>query len=142
MATAATSAAPATSSGRRGRRRAGARQSAGGSARSSDGSCSRIARSSRRSGGLGSKPSFGAQPGRGTAVRVERLRLPTAAVEREHQQAEQVLAVGMSRDQPLELTDHLPVAADGELRLDPSLGCREHQLLELRDLRALPTTQP
>ena len=93
-------------------------------------------------GRAGLQAEFGSQPRRSTAVRVERLRLPTAAVEREHQQAEQVLAVGMSRGQPLELTDDLPVAAEGELRLDSSLGCREHQLLELRDLRPYPRLEP
>ena len=104
----------AASNGRRGRRRAAPAPGRArvGSARSSDGSCSRIARSSRRSGGPGSSRARAQRDE--AAVRVERLRLPAAAVEREHQQAEQVLAVGMSRDQPFELTDDL-VAAEGEL---------------------------
>ena len=82
----------------------------------------------------GLQAELGSQPRRGTAVRVERLRLPAAAVEREHQLAEQVLAVGMGRDERLELADYLPVAAERELGLDPRLGRREHQLIELRHL--------
>jgi hypothetical protein len=87
---------------------------------------------SQRRAGL--QAELGSQPRSGTAVRVERLPLPTAAVQREHQQAEQVLALRVDRDQSLELTDCLPMAAERELRLDPSLRCREHQLLEPRNL--------
>jgi hypothetical protein len=67
-------------------------------------------------------------------VDAERLGLPAAAVEREHQLPAQALPQRMSGDEVLELTRHLRVAAEREVGLEPLLAEVETELLEPRDL--------
>ena len=88
------------------------------------------------------------------AVRLQRLRLPARAVQREHQLAAQPLAMRMLRDQRLQLADELGVPAQRQVGLDPLLERRQPQLLEpaaldprerllaeLRQRRAAPQRQ-
>ena len=56
------------------------------------------------------------------AVHLERLRLPSRAVEREHQLCPQALAQRMRVNERFELRDEIGVRADGELRLGPLLA--------------------
>src|SRR5262249_3215722 len=65
----------------------------------------------------------------------ERVRLPSAAVEREHQLSAHPLPQGMSRDQHLQLRHQRSVATEGELRLNSLLQREQSQLLEPPDLR-------
>ena len=68
-------------------------------------------------------------------VRLERIHLATAAVEREHQLRSGSLAVRLSGDEPLQVGDDVDVAAERELRVDELLARRQLELLEPRDLR-------
>ena len=70
------------------------------------------------------------------AVDLERLGLPAAAIEREHQLAAQSLAERVGGDQGLELADERRVAAELELGVDPLLERGEAQLVEPRGLEA------
>ena len=63
-------------------------------------------------------------------VRLERLGLSARAVEREHQLAAQALAMGVLRDQRLQLADQLGVAAERKVGLDALLERREAQVVE------------
>ena len=69
-------------------------------------------------------------------VRLERLGLPAAAVQREHQLRAGPLPVRLGRDERLEVGDNVEVPPERELRVDELLPRRELQLLEPRDLRA------
>ena len=66
----------------------------------------------------------------GCAVRLERLGLAPAAVERQHLQAAQALAQRVLGDQRLELRGDGRVAAERELRRDPVLERRDPELVE------------
>ena len=66
-------------------------------------------------------------------VRVQRVRLPARAVEREHQLAAKSLAVGMLGDQRLELRHECGITAEDEVGVDPLLERSEPQLLQLCD---------
>src|SRR5262249_1667149 len=66
------------------------------------------------------EPKLG-EPGRRVAVRLGPLRLPTRAVEREHELAAGPLTVWVLGDQRLELADQLRVAAERDVGLDPLL---------------------
>jgi hypothetical protein len=68
-----------------------------------------------------------------TAIDGERLRLPTLAIEREHQLPAQPLAKRMRRDEIFELGDDSGVRAELELRLDPQLERVCAQFLQPRD---------
>ena len=68
-------------------------------------------------------------------VRLQRIRLAVAAVEREHQLAAKPLAVRVLADQRLQRRDHVGVAAEGELRLDELLARGDPLLLEPGDRR-------
>ena len=57
----------------------------------------------------------------GVVVGLERLGLPTRAIERQHQLPPEALAQGVRVDQALEVADELRVGACVELRLDPLL---------------------
>ena len=57
----------------------------------------------------------------GVAVRLQRLGLPTGAVEGLHQQAAGSLPKRMLRDEALQLAHDIGVAAERELGLDPPL---------------------
>jgi hypothetical protein len=67
-------------------------------------------------------------------IRLERVRLPVAAVEREHELAAQALSVRVLADQDLELLHDLRVPRERQLRLDQVLQCRDMQVLETSDL--------
>ena len=67
-------------------------------------------------------------------VGLERLRLPSGAVERQHQLPAQALVEGVLLDEELELGDEVGVAPELELGVDQLLARREAELLEPRDL--------
>ena len=68
-------------------------------------------------------------------VRCEGVRLPAAAVEREHQLRVQTLAPRMLAREPLQLGDELRVAARRQLGLHPQLDDGHAKLLQAPDLR-------
>jgi hypothetical protein len=65
---------------------------------------------------------------------MQRLALPSRAIEREHQLPAETLAEGMLGDQHFELADQVPVAAEREISLGPLLQCDKPPLLEARNL--------
>ena len=65
---------------------------------------------------------------------VERVGLPAAAIERDHQLAAQALAKRVLGDERLELRHELVLAAERQVGVDPLLDGREALLLEARDL--------
>jgi hypothetical protein len=73
-------------------------------------------------------------------IRVDRkgLRVPTAAVEREHQLCSQPFSQRMFRDQRLELRHEAPTFAESQIRLDPLLERDEPQLVEPGNRRLGP----
>ena len=71
----------------------------------------------------------------GVAIDGERLGLPAAPVEGQHELAARALAERLLRDQPLELGDQRAVPAEREVRLDALLESGDPQLLELRDVQ-------
>ena len=109
------------------RRREASRSSGG---RGGGTSCRRIACSSACSSSPGSRPSSLVEQRAGAAVRGERVRLASGAVEREHQLPPEPLAVRMLADERLELVDELGRAAEREVRLDPLLEREQPQLLQ------------
>ena len=70
------------------------------------------------------------------AVRLERVGLAAAAVERQQQLRAQALAQRMLGDERLELRDQRPLAPERELGLDPLLPRDQAQLLEPLDVDA------
>ena len=66
--------------------------------------------------------------------RVQRVGLPAAAVQREHQLAAQALAKRVLRDERLELRHQLVMAAERQLSVDAIFDRRETELLEPGDL--------
>ena len=68
------------------------------------------------------------------AVGLQRLGLPPAAVEREHELAAYALAHRVVAHQRLELSDHLCVAAERQVCVDALLEGDHAQLVEPRDL--------
>ena len=70
------------------------------------------------------------------AVRLERVGLAAAAVERQQQLRAQALAQRMLGDERLELRDQRPLAPERELGLDPLLPPDQVQLLEPLDVDA------
>ena len=66
----------------------------------------------------------------GVVVGLQRVRLPVAAVEREHQLRPESLPVGMVADQRLEPWHHLVMPAELELRLNQQLERRGPQVIE------------
>ena len=70
----------------------------------------------------------------GVPVRLERLGLAAAPVQREHALRVQPLAQRVLGHQGVELTDELVVVARREVRVDRELGGGEPQLLEPADL--------
>jgi Protein kinase domain len=68
-------------------------------------------------------------------VDLERLRLPSGAVQREHELRPRPLAERMLADEGLELRDELGGAPECEVSVDASLERDEPQLLETKDLR-------
>ena len=67
-------------------------------------------------------------------VGLQRLGLPAAAVQGEHQLPAQPLAQRMTGDEGLELGDDLAVASEREVGLDPFLDGGQAELLEAGDL--------
>src|SRR5262249_61842529 len=70
----------------------------------------------------------------GIAVDLERLCLPPASVEGEHQLPTQPLPQRMLVNDSFELLHDCVVPAEREISLDPLLECSEAQLLEAGDL--------
>ena len=70
------------------------------------------------------------------AVGAEGVGLAAALVEREHEQAVEVLAQRLVSQQRLDLVDHLGVAAGREILLERQLGRGEAELLQAADLQA------
>src|SRR5262249_18557165 len=64
------------------------------------------------------------------AVRLERLGLPTGAVQREHQLPARPLTMRMLRDHCLELADQLRMTTEPEIRVDPLLDRAQSQRLQ------------
>ena len=60
----------------------------------------------------------------------ERIRLPSRAVEGEHQLCPEPLVEGMVGDRALELGDEVRVPGQGELRVDPLGEDRQAKILE------------
>jgi len=71
----------------------------------------------------------------GRPVDRQRLRLPPAAVQGDHQLLVQPLAQGVSGGQRLQLTDQIRVPAEREIGFDTVLEDPGPQLLQPRDLR-------
>jgi hypothetical protein len=67
-------------------------------------------------------------------VCLQRVRLPVAAIQSEHQLGAQALAVGVFGDQGFELFQHLRVASEPELRLDKPLHGPHSQVIQAGDL--------
>src|SRR5262249_53288801 len=67
-------------------------------------------------------------------VALQRVRLPTCAVEREHQLAAHPLAKGVLVDERLELADEIAGAAELEVGVNASLDGVQPQFLEAADL--------
>ena len=65
---------------------------------------------------------------------MERVGLPAAAVQREHQLSAQAFAERVLGDERLELRHQVVVAAERQVGVDPILERREPQLLEPSDL--------
>ena len=120
---------------------------------SSDASCCSILRSSTFRRGDGSMPSSSSSMRRKRVEDLERLRLPAAPVQRQHQLPAQPLAQRVAAYQPVQLGDQLGVVAEHQLRLDPLLQAGElllcqpalleprEGLLELRQRRPSPQLQ-
>ena len=72
------------------------------------------------------------------AIRRERVRLPSRAIESEHELGAEALTEWVPAHQQLELGDELGIAAEGEIHLDPFLEGLEPKLLEPRDLGLRP----
>ena len=84
--------------------------------------------------GAGLDPELVAECPPSASVRLERLCLTTASVEGEHQLRAQALAVGVRRNEGLELGDERVVVPEREVRFDPGLDRRQAELLQARDL--------
>ena len=72
----------------------------------------------------------------GVAVRSERLGLPAAAVQRQHEQRADALAQRVLLHERLELGDELGVSSKLQVGADPVLERGEAQLVEASDLDA------
>jgi hypothetical protein len=81
------------------------------------------------------EPEFLDQKAPRLPVALERVRLTTGAVERQHQLPAQSLVIGMLRDQRLEPGNDLGVAADRELGLDQILLDGQLKIFESCDLK-------
>ena len=73
------------------------------------------------------------QLGPGSPVRLERLRLPAAAIEGEHQVAVQMLAKRLLRHRGLELGNQIGVADECKLSFHPGLERGPPPLLQASD---------
>jgi len=69
------------------------------------------------------------------AIDLERFRLSTRAVERDHEQPAQALSVAVPVDQRLELSDEVCVTPESQIGLDLRLDAAEAQLLQSSHLR-------
>src|SRR5688500_2861447 len=67
-------------------------------------------------------------------VGLERLRLPSCAIERDHELRPKPLSKRIRLDERFELADHQRVAPEGQLRFDPMLDRGETQILQTRYL--------
>ena len=85
-------------------------------------------------GGSGLEPQLVDQPPAAFGEHLERLRLATRPVERQHECSAQALLVRMLGREALELGQHLVMSAQLELRLDPLLDRVQPHALEARGL--------
>jgi hypothetical protein len=70
----------------------------------------------------------------GVLVGLQRVGLPVAAIQREHQLGAQPFPVGLLGDQRLERSHNLGLETQGELRLDELLERSDSQVLQASDL--------
>ena len=75
------------------------------------------------------------------AVVLERVGLPTSAVEREHDLQTGTLAQRCVSDAPLELGDQIPMAAEHERAIDAFLRHESVLLVEARDVDPRPARE-
>ncbi len=71
----------------------------------------------------------------GVPIDLECLRLPSRAVQREHELGPRALAQGLPLDERLELRHELLMLAESEICIDAVFECHGAALLEPRDLR-------
>ena len=98
------------------------------------GSCRRIACSRSWSARLGLETELLHERAPRLLVGLQRFRLPTRAVQREHQLPARPLAQRVSGDERLELGDEISLAPEREVGVDPFLDGGQAQLLEAGDL--------
>ena len=82
----------------------------------------------------GLEPQLVAHVSSAVAVGLQRLGLPPAAIEREHELAAYALAHRVVAHERLELADHLRVAAERQVCVDALFERDQAQLVEPRDL--------
>ena len=107
-----------------------------GTARSSDGSCTRIAFSSRRSDGGRLEAELVPEHHARLVVGGERVSLPARPIERENEQTAHALAQRVLLDQRFQLWHHLGMTAECEVGFEPRRERDQPQLLETADLGA------
>ena len=115
-------------------RRAGLRGIGSSLCASSEGSWRRIAASRRRSSGDGLEAELLVQPSPAARVDLQRVGLAPAAIEGQHEQAEEPFARGMLGSQLLELGDDERVLPRRQARVEALFQGGEAQLLEPCDL--------
>jgi hypothetical protein len=82
--------------------------------------------------GAGRDAQLGVEPGAQLTVDLQRLGLPSAAVERQHALAPHPLAGGVRGGEAVQFADEVGVAAHDEVGVDPVLQRRQPRLLQLR----------
>jgi hypothetical protein len=68
------------------------------------------------------------------AVDIERIGLPPAAIQSEHQLPQQPLAVRVAADEYLQFADHVAAVTEQQVGLDPVLHRGKARFLQARDL--------
>ena len=81
------------------------------------------------------EPELGGEVLPAVLVRLQRLRLATRAVQRQHELTAEALAERVALDERLELADQLVVPSEREVAVDPLLEGRQAELVEPGDLR-------
>ena len=81
------------------------------------------------------EPELGGEVLPAVLVHLQRLRLATGPVQRQHELTAEALAERVALDERLELTDQLVVPSEREVGVDPLLERGQTELLEPSDLR-------